>query len=161
MPKKKTSRAAAAPRKAGKSAKTPAKRVVVRKRTKVTVKKGRKRTKVTVTKGGSTAVQAAPRKAKAGGTSARKPALGRPKVTGDEKLYLLFREDYHARQIFEFLRVETVKELEQYSPQQIVDRLSAPIVETVQRIRRFLAEQNRALASDAAFAAGQKAAHGG
>ena len=98
------------------------------------------------------------RKAKAS-AAARKVALGRPKVTADEKLYLLFREDYHARQIFEFLRVETVRELEQYSPQQIVDRLSAPIVETVQRMRRFLAEQNRALANDAAFAAEYKATH--
>ena len=112
--------------------------------------------------------RAAGAKAKAGGAKkvkaptkrARKIALGRPKVTADEKLYLLFREDYHARQIFEFLRVETVGELEQYSPQQIVDRLSAPLVETVQRIRRCLADQNRALADDAPFAAAYKAQHG-
>lgn len=88
-------------------------------------------------------------------TPARKTktvSLGRPKVTGDEKLYLLFREDFHARQVFEFLRAETVRELEQYSPQQIVDRLSAPLVETVQRIRRTLADLNRHLAGDEEFA---------
>ena len=57
-------------------------------------------------------------------------------VTQEEKLYMLFKEDYHARQIFEFLRVETVKDLEQFSPQQIVKLLSQPIQKTVLRIRR-------------------------
>ena len=85
-------------------------------------------------------------------------SLGRPKVTGDEELYMLFREDYHARQIFEFLRVETVRELERFSPQQIVDRLSAPIVETVLRIRRTLAGLNRSLAGDEAYALERKQA---
>lgn len=83
--------------------------------------------------------------------------LGRPKVTGDELLFLLFKEDYHARQIFDFLRVERVKDLEQYSPQQIVKILSRPITETVDRIRRKLAEKNRCLRDDAEFAAEQKA----
>ena len=41
-------------------------------------------------------------------------------MTNEEKLYMLFHEDYDARQIFEFLRVETVKDLEQFSPEQIV-----------------------------------------
>jgi hypothetical protein len=81
------------------------------------------------------------------------PALGRPKVTGDELLFLLFKEDYHARQIFDFLRVEKVRELEQYSPQQIVKLLSRPITETVERIRRRLAEKNRCLQDDAEYAA--------
>ena len=84
------------------------------------------------------------------------PALGRPKVTGEELLFMLFKEDYHARQIFDFLRVERVKDLEQYSPQQIVKLLSRPITETVDRIRRKLAEKNRCLREDAEFAAEQK-----
>jgi hypothetical protein len=88
-------------------------------------------------------------------------SLGRPKVTGDEKLYLLFKDDYHARQICEFLRVETVRELEQYTPQQIVDRLTAPIVATVQRMRLTLAGLNRALADDREFAASHKEARPG
>lgn len=79
-------------------------------------------------------------------------SLGRPKVTQEEKLYLLFKEDYHARQIFDFLRVETVKELEQHSPQEILKRLSEPIRQTVERIRRKLAEKNRSLAGDEDFA---------
>src|SRR5215510_11279093 len=60
-----------------------------------------------------------------------RPSLGRPKVTGDEDLDLLFRDDYHARQIFKFLKVETVKQLEQFSPAEILRLLSRPIKETV------------------------------
>jgi|SRR5579872_6843547 len=79
-------------------------------------------------------------------------SLGRPKVTGDELLYLLFKEDYHARQIFEFLRVRTVKELEEFSPGEILRRLSNPIKATVDRIRSSLAERNRCLVGDEEFA---------
>jgi hypothetical protein len=79
------------------------------------------------------------------------PTIGRPKVTGEELLYMLFKEDYHARQIFEFLRVEKLKELEMYSAAEILRRLSHPIKETVERIRRSLAEHNRHLAGDEEF----------
>lgn len=85
------------------------------------------------------------------------PSLGRPKVTGDEDLDMLFKEDYHARQIFVFLRVKTVKELEQYSAGEILRRLSAPIKETVERIRRSLAVRNRCLIGDEEFAREHKA----
>jgi hypothetical protein len=78
-------------------------------------------------------------------------AIGRALVTQDEKLYMLFHEDFHARQIFEFLRAETVKDLEQFTPQQIVKLLSQPIQKTVERIRQRLAEKNRHLAGDEAF----------
>jgi hypothetical protein len=90
-----------------------------------------------------------------------KISLGRPKVTGEELLYMLFKDDYHARQIFEFLRVETVKELEQHSAREIIKRLSQPIEQTVDRIRRALAERNRCLAGDEQFAAEYKASLGG
>jgi hypothetical protein len=80
------------------------------------------------------------------------PSLGRPKVTGEEDLDMLFKEDYHARQIFKFLRVGTVKELEGYSAAEILRVLSRPIKETVERIRRLLAERNRCLAGDQDFA---------
>jgi len=82
--------------------------------------------------------------------------LGRPKVTGEELLYMLFKEDYHARQIFEFLRVEKLKELEMYSAAEILRRLSNPIKETVERVRRSLAEHNRYLAGDEEFARAHK-----
>jgi hypothetical protein len=78
-------------------------------------------------------------------------ALGRALVTQEEKLYMLFHDDYHARSIFEFLRAETVQDLEKFSPQQIVKLLSQPIQKTVERIRRKLAEKNRHLAGDEAF----------
>jgi hypothetical protein len=81
-----------------------------------------------------------------------KPSLGRPKVSAEEKLYFLFKDDYHARQIFEFLRTESVRDLEQFSPTEIVSRLSQPIKETVNRIRTKLAEKNRCLKDDQAYA---------
>lgn len=80
------------------------------------------------------------------------PTLGRPKVTGEEDLDMLFKEDYHARQIFKFLNVATVKQLEQFSAPEILRRLSRPIKETVERIRRSLAERNRCLEGDEEFA---------
>jgi hypothetical protein len=87
---------------------------------------------------------------------AKKISLGRPTVTAEEKLFMLFHEDYEARQVFEFLRAETVADLEQHTPQDIIHRLSRPIRETVDRIRRRLAERNRCLAGDEQFAAGHK-----
>src|SRR5437868_15425450 len=83
----------------------------------------------------------------------KKTSLGRPTVTSEEKLFMLFHEDYEARQVFEFLRAETVADLEQHSPQEIIHRLSRPIRETVDRIRKRLAERNRCLAGDEPFAA--------
>ena len=80
-------------------------------------------------------------------------SLGRPLVTQEEKLYMLFKDDYHARQIFEFLRVFTVRELEEFSPQQIVRRVSKPVFDTVDRIREKLAGMKRSLRDDEAFAA--------
>ncbi|HET6880639.1 MAG TPA: hypothetical protein VFI31_10815 [Pirellulales bacterium] len=64
---------------------------------------------------------------------------------------MLFKEDYHARQIFDFLRVETVRELEQFEPHEIVKRLSRPIADSVERIRRRLAEKNRYLSGDESY----------
>ena len=92
-------------------------------------------------------------------TKGKKVTLGRPQVTGEEKLYLLFKEDFHARQIFAFLGVETVRELEEHSPQEIVKQLSLPIRQAVQRIRKLLAEKNRCLRDDTEFALLQKATH--
>jgi hypothetical protein len=90
--------------------------------------------------------------------AAKKISLGRPTITAEEKLFMLFHDDYHARQIFEFLRAETVGDLEQFSPQDIIHKLSRPIRETVDRIRLKLAERNRCLAGDAQFAAEHKGA---
>lgn len=80
-------------------------------------------------------------------------SLGRPLVTQEEKLYMLFHDDYQARQVFEFLRVENVKELEQFSQQQIVHMMSKPLRMTVDRIRQRLAQYKRSLKDDEQFAA--------
>jgi len=88
--------------------------------------------------------------------AAKKISLGRPTVTAEEKLFMLFHEDYEARQVFEFLRAETVGDLEQHSAQDIIHRLSRPIRETVERIRQKLADRNRCLAGDEQFAAEHK-----
>ncbi|MGE0605697.1 MAG: hypothetical protein AB7O62_01130 [Pirellulales bacterium] len=98
-----------------------------------------------------------PVKAPASSTKAAPPAaskgpayvsLGRPKVNVDEPLFMLFKEDYGARQLFAFLRVETVRDLEQYEADDIVRRATLPIQESVERIREKLAEKNRYLAGD-------------
>lgn len=89
------------------------------------------------------------------------PSLGRPLVTQEEKLYMLFHDDYQCRQVFEFLRVETVKELEEFSPQQIVHLMSRPIRMTVDRIRQRLAQFKRSLKDDEQFAAGFRPAKPG
>ena len=86
----------------------------------------------------------------------QKISLGRPTVTAEEKLFMLFHEDYEARQVFEFLRAETVGDLEQHSAQDIIHRLSRPIREPVERIRQKLADRNRCLAGDEQFAATHK-----
>lgn len=78
----------------------------------------------------------------------KKPSLPRPTITGEEKLFLLFKDDYHARQIFDFLRVETVRELEEFPADVIFKRLTRPMSESVERIRRRLAEKNRYLSGD-------------
>ena len=89
---------------------------------------------------------------KSGGRARGAPSLGRPKVTGDELLYMLFKEDYHARQIFEFLKVNTVRELEQHTASEIFKRLSQPVRDAVERIRRTLAQYNRCLPGDKEYA---------
>ena len=127
-----------------------------KKKTKAPAKKAKSSKKTRSVSQGAARKRTAKKSSHAKATPAPKEddiSLGRALVTQEEKLYMLFKEDYHARQIFEFLRVETVKDLEQFSPQEIVKRLSQPIQTTVQRIRQKLAEKNRHLLGDEAFAA--------
>lgn len=85
--------------------------------------------------------------------AARKPhSLGRPRLPADAKLDLVFQKDYQAREIFAFLGVSTLRELEEFGPDEIIGRLTAPVVETVQRIRKALALNNRCLKNDRRFA---------
>ena len=79
-------------------------------------------------------------------------SLGRPRVPGGANLELFFKRDYEARQVFDFLRVTTVKELEEHGPDEIIEKLTAPMIQTVDRIRKALAMSNRCLAGDHRFA---------
>jgi hypothetical protein len=87
-------------------------------------------------------------------TAARKGpgSLGRVKVAADARLDLLFQKDYQAREVFDFLKVQTLRELEQHNPADIIERLTGPLVQTVQRIRKTLALVHRHLAKDEKFA---------
>ena len=78
--------------------------------------------------------------------------LGRARITADAKLDEFFKRDYEARQVFEFLRVHTLKELEEYGPQEIVELLTGPMVRTIDRIRKALALNNRSLKGDERYA---------
>ncbi len=116
----------------------------------------KKSAKKATAKKGATKKTAVAKKPAAKKKALRKPAakpqpMPRPTITAEEKLFLLFKDDYHARQIFDFLRAETVGELEQFTPRQIVARLSKPIEDAVERIRHKLAEKNRYLAGDESY----------
>ena len=117
------------------------------------VKRGTAKAKASVAKNSATKKTAAKKQAEP------EVSLGRPLVTQEEKLYMLFQHDYHARQIFEFLRVNTLKELEELSPQQIVRRVSKPVFDTVDRIRKTLAEMKRSLRDDEAYAKEYRDSH--
>lgn len=135
----------AAPKKAAKKVakkvakKKPPAAGAVRKTAKKAAKKAPAKTSRTVKK---------PRTAKRKGPA----ELGRVKVAADARLDLLFQKDYQAREIFDFLKVQTLRELEQHAPQQIIELLTGPMVQTVQRIRKTLALVHRHLAKDEKFA---------
>ncbi len=149
MAKKKTSGKAAAKKKkaAGKTTKKKAvKKKAARKRVAAAKKTAKKKT-----------ARKKAVKRKAAKKKPKRPAtLGRPKFTGEAPLDEVFKEDYHARQIFTFLGVSSLKELEKYAPEEIVDRLAAPLVQTVQQIRKRLADNNRHLAGDLEYALQRK-----
>ena len=107
----------------------------------------------------SPARQAAPVKttkkvARTAKTPARRKSsgFGRVRVPVDARLDLVFQKDYQAREVFDFLKVQTIRELEQFNPAEILDRLTGPMQQTVLRIRKTLALANRHLARDEKFA---------
>jgi hypothetical protein len=79
-------------------------------------------------------------------------ALGRVRVPSAARLDLVFQKDYQAREIFDFLKIETIAELEQFGSDEIIERLAGPMMQTVLRIRKTLAMANRHLAKDEKFA---------
>ena len=82
----------------------------------------------------------------------KRTSLGRPRATADSRLDQVFQKDYQAREVFEFLGVHTLRELEAFAPDEIIDKLTGPLLQTVQRIRKTLAMVNRSLANDRDFA---------
>ncbi len=156
--KKTTKRSASAKKKpAAKKAKKPAKKATAKK--KAAPKKAAPK-KTTARKPAAkkpAAAKAAPKKAAGkratkGKAKGKAKSLGRPRVPGDADVDLVFRSDSEVRRVCEFLGVRTLRELEQFDPDEIVARLKAPIVQTVGRIRKILAMANRSLAGDDAFA---------
>jgi hypothetical protein len=124
------------------------KRVTVKKVVKRKTSPGKgtpKRTRVTKQVKKTTRVKRAPARSPAG-------LLGRARVSGTAELDQHFLKDYEARQVFAFLGVKTLKDLESHTPQEIIERLTAPMVQTVNRIRKSLAMQNRCLTGDQKFA---------
>lgn len=126
------------------SGKTAAKKTATRK--KVVARKTVRKKKVVKKK---SARRKAP--AKKRGKAAR--SLGRPRFPADTKLDDVFQKDHRAREIFSFLGIRTVRELEEFTPDEIVDRVTRPMIEAVERIRKALALSNRSLAGDRQFAA--------
>jgi hypothetical protein len=139
--------------------KTPAKKKAARKTAarkpaakKATAKKVVKRAvkKKAAKKKAATAKKPASRTT--GVRKARKMPLGRPKVTLDSKLEQLFLRDLEIREVCEFLGITTLRDLEQYRADEIIEKLTAPVVNTVSRIRKSLVMTNRCLKGDQKFA---------
>jgi len=78
--------------------------------------------------------------------------LGRARIPADSHLESLFPTDAEARRVFEFLGVNTIRELEQFGPEEIARRLTGSMLETINRIRHALALSNRCLDGDVEFA---------
>ncbi|MHC4879411.1 MAG: hypothetical protein ACYTGL_23400 [Planctomycetota bacterium] len=152
MAKKKTVRKKATSRTTKRKA--AAKKVTGRKTAvkKTAQKKATKRKAVSRKAAKKATSQKAAASKKASQRAAAGAKLGRARITGDAKLDEFFKRDYEARQVFEFLRVHTVKELEQYAPDEIVERLTGPMLRTIDRIRKALALNNRSLKGDERYA---------
>ena len=103
---------------------------------------------------GRSAKKSTPKMARAKKPAARRKSsgFGRVRVPVDARLDLVFQKDYQAREVFDFLKVQSIRELEQFGPDEILDRLTGPMQQTVLRIRKTLALVNRHLAKDEKFA---------
>ena len=94
----------------------------------------------------------AAKKAKAKKRGGKSQSLGRPRVSLDGRLDLLFQKDYQSREVFDYLRLTTVRELQEFTPDEIIQKLAGPLYQTVQRIRKTMALCNRSLSGDQKFA---------
>ncbi len=78
--------------------------------------------------------------------------MGRSRIPTDAPLSVVFQNDLDAQEAFAFLGIHTVRELEEFDPDQLVMKLTSPAKQTVGRIRKILAMNNRCLDNDEAFA---------
>lgn len=78
--------------------------------------------------------------------------LGRSRIPAEAPLDVVFQNDLSAREAFLFLGIHSVRELEEFDPDELVMRLTSPAKQTVGRIRKILAMNNRCLHGDEKFA---------
>lgn len=78
--------------------------------------------------------------------------LGRSRIPIDAPLDVVFQNDMQAREAFMFLGIHSIRDLEQFNPDDLVLRLTGPAKLTVGRIRKILAMNNRCLSNDEEFA---------
>ncbi len=78
--------------------------------------------------------------------------LGRSRIPIDAPLDVVFQNDMQAKEAFMFLGIHSIRELEQFNPDDLVLRLTGPAKLTVGRIRKILAMNNRCLTGDEEFA---------
>ncbi|MCA9084212.1 MAG: hypothetical protein KDA81_09165 [Planctomycetaceae bacterium] len=88
------------------------------------------------------------------GIRTKKPEkkMGRSRIPTDAPLAVVFQNDMDAQEAFAFLGIHTIRELEQFKPDELVMRLTSPAKQTVGRIRKILAMNNRCLSEDESFA---------
>lgn len=78
--------------------------------------------------------------------------LGRSRIPVDAPLEVVFQNDTQAREAFMFLAINSIRDLEHFTPDELVLRLTGPAKLTVGRIRKILAMNNRCLSGDEKFA---------
>lgn len=78
--------------------------------------------------------------------------LGRSRIPIDAPLDVVFQNDTQAREAFSFLGIHSIRELEAFTADDLVLRLTGPAKLTVGRIRKILAMNNRCLTGDEDFA---------
>jgi hypothetical protein len=78
--------------------------------------------------------------------------IGRSRIPADAPLSIVFEHFSDVQDAFKLLQIQTIRELEEFEPDELVRRLTSPAKQTVGRIRKILAMNNRCLANDESFA---------
>ena len=134
--KKAAKKKATAARKSATSKTVPAKKAAKKAPAKASRKKGVRRATMT------TGIR----------TKKQEKTIGRSRIPLDAPLSVVFEHFPEEKKAFELLNIQTIRELEEFGPDELVMRLTSPAKQTVGRIRKILAMNNRCLAEDEAFA---------